>query len=179
MIRTIRIYFLGRLLREKILLFGFALLGVLLWLSSFGGRSGRFMREQRSTTVALKEQAQWLANRATIDTAVQQAAGRLDPAKTLDGTRLATEVSNAAAAAGVRNNAAGEPATFTTNGQFSVHTMNYSVRNADFLALEKFYVSLRDRAPYIGIDQFTLLTNPANRNQLTLSLRISSVEIAR
>ncbi len=178
MFRTLRILFLSRLLREKVLLLGFVALGMLLWLSSFSTRGGRFWREQRTTTVALKEQQQWLGNRSSIDAAVQKAAGRLVAANTLDGTRLATEVSSLASSVGLRN-AGGEPSTKTSNGQFSVHTLNYTIRNADFLSLLKFYVALRDRSPYIGIDQFSLTANPANPAQLSLSLRVSSVEIAR
>ncbi|MSU65464.1 MAG: hypothetical protein EXS38_05025 [Opitutus sp.] len=178
MLRTLRIFFLGRLLREKLLLLAFVSLGMLWWLSSFTTHAGRFWREQRSTTAALKEQQQWLNNRGSIDAAVQKAAGRLVAANTLDGTRLATEVSSLASASGLRN-AGGEPPTKNSNGQFSVHTLNYTIRNADFLALLKFYVALRDRSPYIGIDQFSLTANPANPAQLSLSLRVSSVEIAR
>ena len=38
MIRTLRAFFLGRLLREKLLLVAFALLGVLMWLSNTSKR---------------------------------------------------------------------------------------------------------------------------------------------
>ncbi len=50
MIRSLRAYFLGRALREKILLFAFVAIGLLWWLSAFGGRAGVWMREQKVTT---------------------------------------------------------------------------------------------------------------------------------
>ena len=53
MIRTLRVYFLGRLLREKLLLIGLILIGVLWWLSAFGTRAGQFWRTQRGTTATL------------------------------------------------------------------------------------------------------------------------------
>jgi hypothetical protein len=178
MIRTLRAFFLSRLLREKLLLVAFAAIGVLLWVSSFSSRFGRFWRDERATAAALRDQSLWLANRPAVEAAVKKAASRLDPAKTLDGTRLLTEVSNLAAAAGLRNTAADTP-TRTSNGQFSVNTLTYTVRGATWEALEPFYVALQQRSPYIGIDQFTLQPMGGNRTQLTLQLRVSSIEVPR
>jgi hypothetical protein len=45
--------------------------------------------------------------------------------------------------------------------------------------LEQFYLNLHKRAPYIGIEQFTLRSNAADESKLTLLLRVSSVEIPR
>jgi hypothetical protein len=46
--------------------------------------------------------------------------------------------------------------------------------------LEQFYLNLHKRAPYIGIEQFTLrANNPNDTSKLTLVLRVSSVEIPR
>ena len=86
MIRTLRALFLARLFREKLLLVAFAVLGVVMWFSGFSTRVGTFWREQRSTTISLAEQKQWLANRVAIDASAQKAAARLDAAQTLDAT---------------------------------------------------------------------------------------------
>ena len=101
MIRTLRALFLARLFREKILLVAFAVLGVVMWFSGFSTRVGTFWREQRSTTISLAEQKQWLANRVAIDASAQKAAARLDASQTLDATRLYAEVDKLARAAGV------------------------------------------------------------------------------
>ena len=45
MIRTLRALFLARLLREKLLLVAFAVLGVAMWFSGFSDRAGVFWRE--------------------------------------------------------------------------------------------------------------------------------------
>jgi len=66
-----------------------------------------------------------------------------------------------------------------SNGQFSVHTMQFNVPKADWEALKNFYFTLQARSPYIGIEQFTLQAERANPALLTAALRVSSVEIAK
>jgi hypothetical protein len=176
MIRTLRALFLSRLLREKILLLAFFGLGTLWWLSSFADRAARFVREERALGIELAIQQQWLDNRGLIEATAQKAASRLDPAQTRNSTRLFTEVSNLANEAGFRN-AIINPQPPATIGQFSIHTLNFTVNNVDWEALKKFYLALQAKAPYVGIDQFSL-NNPGN-NTHTLGMRISSVEIAR
>jgi len=180
MIRTIRAYFLSRLLREKLLLLGLILIGVLWWLSAFGGRAGSFLRERSSTLATLAEQQQWLNNRGAIDAAAQKAASRLDSSKTLDQTRLVNAVNQAAFDAGLRNNYSSTATASETNGQFTVHSVDpYLVTNADYAMLARFYLNLHQRAPYIGIERFTLSSNQGDTSKLTLALRVSSVEIPR
>lgn len=179
MMRTIRAYFLSRLLREKLLLLGLILIGVLWWLSAFGGRAAGFLRERHATLATLAEQQQWLNNRAAIEAAAQKAAGRLDSSKTLDQTRLVNAVNQAAFDAGLRDNYNATAAASETNGQFTVHSVEYQVTNADYATLARFYLNLHQRAPYIGIERFSLASNRGDVSKLTLNLRISSVEIPR
>jgi hypothetical protein len=178
MIRTLRALYLGRLLREKLLLLAFFLFAVLIWLSSFNGRGQRFLRAAHTTTTTLKDQTMWLANREAIEGSAQKAASRLDAARTLDGTRLLAEVSNMARDAGLKSTASGETQD-VSNGQFAVHSLQFSVSKADWPTFMTFYVALRDRSPYLGIEQFSLVADKANPALLNASLRISSVEIVR
>ena len=69
--------------------------------------------------------------------------------------------------------------TNQSNGQFSVHTLTYTVNRADWDSLKKFYLALSARSPYIGIERFTLGADRNDPNMLTLQLVVSSVEIAR
>ena len=163
MIRSLRTFFLSRLLREKMLLLAFLGIGTLWWLSAFATRAARSSRDQQATTLALAIQQQWLNNRGSIEASAQQAASRLDPAQTRNSTRLFTEVSN--------------PQPVATIGQFSIHTLNFTVNNVDWESLKKFYLGLQAKAPYVGIDQFSL-NNPGNGTH-TLGMRISSVEVSR
>lgn len=185
MIRTLRAFFLGCQLREKLLVVAFFALAVLMWLSSFSRRTGQFWRDQRRTTIDLAEQAQWISHSAAIEAAAQKAASRLDPARTLDGLRLTEAVQKIAADAGLRNTQSAGLTNPPGNGQFSLHTLDYNVRLTEsdparnWESLKNFYRALQQRSPYIGIEQFTLRPDAANKAQLSLVLRVSSVEITK
>jgi hypothetical protein len=174
MILTLRAFFLSRLLREKLLLVAFAVLGVLMWFSSFSRRAGLFWRQQRATTVELAEQKQWLTNRGAIEAAAQKAAGNLDAVRTLDATRLYAEIDKLARDAGLTPGL-GEQRDETA-GQFAVHSLQVTIAKADWEPLRKFYLSLQARSPYIGIEQFTIRSQG---NAHAASLRVSSIEIPK
>ena len=176
MIRTLRALFLARLLREKLLLVAFAVLGVAIWFSGFSKRFGAFWGQQRATTVALAEQKLWLSNRAAIDAAAQKAAGRLDAARTLDPQRLFAEVDKLALEAGLARNL-GEQRD-VVGEQFSLHSLSVTINKAEWEPLKKFYLGLQARSPYISIEQFSLQASPSG-SPLTAVLRVSSVEVAK
>jgi hypothetical protein len=177
MISTLRAYFLTRLLREKILLLGFILIGTVWWFSSTATRAARFWREQRATTSELRVQQQWLNNRVAIEDAAKKAATQLVPAKTLDRTRLNAAVNQAASEVGLKNGGTSN-ASSETIGQFTIHSLVYQVAGADYDTLLKFYLKINQQAPYIGIESFLLFpTNPNDTSKFTLNLKISSVEI--
>ena len=178
MIRTLRAFFLSRLLREQLLLAGIVVLVAAIWFSNLAGRAGRFIHAARSTSLTLADQTRWLANRKAIEDSAQAAAGRLDPVRTLDTTKLLAEVSAIATESGLKSSMSAE-AKDVSNGQFSVHTLQFSVTKADWGSLKQFYLALSKRSPYIGIEQCTLQVDRANPAMLSANFQISSVEIAR
>jgi hypothetical protein len=178
MIQTLRALFLARLLREKILLVALALVAAALWLSNLAGRTAVFVAEERHTTASLADQAKWLAKRNSVEKVAQAAAGAFKPEQTLDSTRLLAAIQDLAASSGLHNSYTAQPEDAST-GQFSVHTLQFTVNKADYTSLLAFYQALQKRAPYIGIEQFSVIADKANPNSLTAAMKISSVEIAR
>jgi hypothetical protein len=178
MIRTLRAFFLARALRVKLLVAAIAVAVAALWLSNVAGRAAQFIRAARSTSSVLHQQAVWLANRASIEASAQASAGRLDAARTLDATRLLAEVSAIRDEAGLKNTTSGEPKD-ESNGQFSVHTLQFNVTKVDWDTLKQFYLALSKRSPYIGIVQFSMQGDRGNPTLLNASFSISSVEISR
>jgi len=178
MIRALRTFFLSRLLREKLLLTFFVVAAAAIWLSYLAGRANRFVRASNATSEQLKEQAVWLANRATVDAAAQAAASRLDPVRTLDTTRLLAEVAAIASESGLKNTTSGDPKDLRS-GQFALHTLQFSVTKVDWSTLKAFYLALGKRSPYIGIEQCSVQVDRANPAVLSASFQISSVEISR
>lgn len=178
MIRTLRALFLARALRVKLLLTAIAVAAAALWLSHFAGEAAQFVRTVRSTSGVLHEQSVWLADRASIEALAQASAGRLDAARTLDGTRLLAEVQAIADEAGLKNTTYGAPKD-ESSGQFSVHTLQYNITKVDWDTLKQFYLALSKRSPYIGIVQFSMQGDRGNPTLLNASFDISSVEISR
>jgi hypothetical protein len=177
MIRSVRAFFLSCALREKLLLVAFVAIGVLWWGSAFSTRMGAFWREQRLTTSGLAEQTEWLKNRAVIEETAKKTASRLDPAKALNGNQLVTTVSQLASEAGLNAQTGGNTVT-KTEGQFAVHSQEFTIRSVEWDPLKKFYEALQLKSPYIAMERFTLLSvNTTGQHQL--NLKVTSVEITR
>lgn len=184
MIRTLRLFFLSRLLREKLLLVTFVAIGAVIWFSDFGTRSLGWMRNQRITSEQLKTQDRLLRDEPVIQENAQKAAAQLVPEKTLHGTRLFATVRELASEAGLRNVTNDGLAPQGSSGQFTVNTLTITARATDadpaknWDSVLKFYTAVQQRSPYIAIDQFILQPQSrANPGQLTLVLKVSSVQI--
>ncbi len=174
--KAFRTYFLTLLLREKVLLVGFVLIVAAWWFSSFAGRAGRFVRDFHRTSEDLAVQRDWLARRNDVDAASKRAIAQLDPARTLDAARLQGELNTLVA--GLPNTTIdGRPDERTD--QFAVHTVQFSVRKVEWSALQHFYLELGKHAPYISIEQCSLIADLSNPAQLNATMQISSVEIVR
>jgi hypothetical protein len=178
MIRSLRAFFLSRALREKLLLVAFIAIGVMWWGSAFSTRAGGFWRDQRLTSTNLVVQAEWLKNKPAIDDAAQKTAARLDPTKTLNGNQLVTTVSQLANEAGLKGAQTNGNTVTKTEGQFAVHSQEFTIRTVEWDPLKKFYEALQQRSPYIAMERFIL--QPLNTNgQHVLNLKVTSVEITR
>ncbi|MEO6001976.1 MAG: hypothetical protein ABIZ04_17770 [Opitutus sp.] len=170
-------FFLSRLLREKLMLVLFVALVAIVWLVNFSSRTSRSWLEYRTTRNELAQQKQWLASRESIENSAVQAVKNLDPAQTLDDTRLVGELQTLARDLNLKflNDA---PQTERT-ANFAVHTVQVTIPRGEWEVLYNFYVAVARRSPYIGITQFSLAADRSNRQLLNASLRISSVEIVR
>ena len=170
-------YFLSRLLREKLMLVLFVALGAVMWLANFSSRASRAFIEYRTTRNELAQQKEWLANRDTIENAAVQAVKNLDPAQTLDDTRLVGELQTLSRDLNLKflNDA---PQTERT-ANFAIHTVQVTIPRGEWQVLYNFYAAVARRSPYIGITQFSLSADRSNRQLLNASMRISSVEIVR
>jgi len=171
-------FFLSRLLREKILLVVFTLLGAAIWLSGVGERVAAQVRAIRVTSTDLDVQQRWLLQRDRIEKEATLAVEHLDPSRSFDSVRLQGELNTLARSAGLSNYDVSDSRTVRSS-QFAVHSVQFSARNADLAALVTFYQSLAQRAPFLGLEQFSLASNRSNPSQLSASWRVTSVEIAQ
>lgn len=176
--RALKAFFLSRLLREKVMLVLFVALGAVMWIASFSGRGLRAWSGFRATNSELAQQKQWLGSRDAIEAAAVQAVTNLDPAQTLDDTRLVGELSALAREHNLKFSSDTPQTERTAN--FAVHTVQVTLPRADFYVLWRFYSALARRSPYIGITQLSLVADRASDGALlNASLRVSSVEVIR
>jgi hypothetical protein len=174
--KALKARFLGRLLAEKILLTVFLLIIAVLGFSRVLRDMGRFLADFRETSTILAAQRTSLDGRAETEARVKAALSQLDPSHTLDGARLQGDLNTLAA--GLPDTTIDarpdEPAD-----QFIKHSVQFSVRKVDWSTLQKFYVDLSKRAPYISIEQCSISADRATPTQLNATMLISSVEIAK
>ena len=127
----------------------------------------------------LADQRRSLADRAAVEAAATKAIAHLDPARTFSGPRLLGELSTIADRVGVRNNTSSEILGTDRTSGFSVNTVQFAIRNVELPAVLSFCDELDKRAPYIGLEQFSIAVNPANPVFLNVMLRVSSVEMGQ
>lgn len=175
--RALKAFFLSRLLREKLLLVLFVAIGAAMWASNFGTRATGAWRTVSSVSNELTLQTQWLENREAIEAGSIQAVQNLDPARTLDETRLVGDLSALAREHNLRFT--NDTPQTERSGQFAVHTVQIQLQRAPWDSLKGFYLALTRRSPYLGIEQFSARADRADGNLMDTSIRISSVEIVR
>lgn len=179
MMRRFKCAFMSRLLRERVLLAALVALAVSIWGSGFLRRLGVALEENRRVSTELSVQAQWLERRERIEALAKAAIGHLEPAKSLDAVKLTAEVSDLAAAAGITSNRQIDAARSERTNEFALHSIEFRARRADYGNLQSFYFKLAERAPYIGLEQFSLSTVPSRPQELEAVFRITSVEAIR
>ena len=171
-------FFLSRLFREKVLLLGLVFVAAFLWLLSMLGRATTFVSDYKNTSATLERQQVMLDAADSVRARSEAALHRLDSSRTFDVVRLQAELDTIATTAGIANKTISDSRTDKTS-QFSVNSAQIQLRNTDYASLVKFYEELKKRSPYIGIDSFTITPNAANPAQLTIAIKVSSVEIVR
>ena len=173
-------FFLTRLTREKFLLLGFIGLICAVWAGSFVKRSRAFYAGYQVTSAELDEQQRWLSSKDQIEADAAKAIARLDPAQTLDSSKLLAEVNRIANEVGITSNVQADDTKDERSSLFALHSLRLTIKKADYPSLVRFYVALQKRSPYIGLEQFSLhATEPNNPSQLTAMFRLSSVEVLK
>jgi hypothetical protein len=170
-------FFLTRSFREKTLLVAFVSLVAIAWLLSGAGRARARLQDWQSLRASGEEQRLWLTNRTEIEARAAKATAQLDPAKTLNGTRLVAEMSSLAAQAGLTAEVSGQRTERTT--QFAFHSAQVTFRRAEMNALVKFYEALSARSPYVGLEQVSLAADRGAPGALNATFRVTAAELQR
>jgi hypothetical protein len=173
----VKAFFLKRTPRERFLILLTFAAGAVVWLVSAAGRLQFRRAEGQLVAGQLATQRFWLERKAEIDARAATAGAVFDPARTLDATHLVGEVSALAAAAGLSVGVE-SPRTQRT-GRFAYHTVQIAFNRADLAALVKFYRALGQRAPYLALEECSLVANRTNPAEIDARFTVFSIEIPK
>jgi len=168
-------FFLHRLPREQVLLAVFVVFAGAIWIFAAVGHVRANQLDWRLAQRDIEDQQRWLARQGEIEARAATAIKSLDPTKTYDATRLASEISAIARDANLTINT--EPPRSTQTPQLAIHSVQVTCRRAALSALIKFYQALNQRAPYLGLEQCSILVERNSGGLLTATLQVSSVEV--
>lgn len=166
--------FMRRPPRERLLILVFLFAAAIVWLVSAGSRLQEKWRQSRVVSADLAAQNVWLERKALIEERAVKAANRLNPARTLDATKLVGEVSAIASQSGLAVGV--EPPRTERTDQMAYHTVQVTFRRADLAALVKFYRELGQRAPYLALEKCSLAAGRSNPAEIDAVFAIFSVE---
>lgn len=169
-------FFNTKSVRERMLMTGFLLIAVVTWGSSLLGRSRLLQVDHSVAAAELAEQLTWLKNKAQVDERTKKITTQLDPSRTFNATQAFAEVQRLAQ---------GLPAPEITtvrpvgkaNANFTINSLQVTIRQAGLEPLLKFYKELSSKAPYLGIESCSVSTNRGTPGLITVVLRIYSVEV--
>lgn len=174
-----RAWFETRHRREQILVTVFVVMAALTWLFSSLGRLRRSVADWHATQAGTAAQKLWLDRRDDIETRSAAAVRNLDPARTLDGTKMAGMINSIANGASLGGSMSVEPPQVQRTSQFVYYNAKVSFRRVNLPALLSFYDELVKQAPYLNLESISLQTERSSPGAINATLQISSTQITK
>ena len=172
-----RTWFDSRNRREQTLVTLFVLMAAIAWLFIAFGHLRTRLGEWKSTRVAVSDQQLWLDRQKELENGANSAVRNLDPAKTMDATKLVASVTSLASGASLQP-AIDTPTTQRTP-QFAYHTIKVTFRRATLPALLNFYDELSKQSPYLNLEQIALQTERTGQGMISATMQISATQITK
>jgi hypothetical protein len=169
-----RRFFNHRSVRERVMMLAFALIGAAWWSVEVVDRASRQVREWHSLAREADVQRLWLEKGKTVGQRAAEVARQLDPAKTMNATQAYAELSRLAQ--GMPVEMGGQRTDRTEN--FSLHSLQVTIRRTDMASLLKFYTALNARTPYVGIEQCTISQDRSAPGMVNAVFRVYAIEAA-
>lgn len=168
-------FFNSRLLRERLLLLAFALIGATWWGAELVTRVRDQKQAWNSVKVDADSQSLWLERATDVGERSAEMARRLDAGHTMNAAQAFAEVSRLAQGLPLELGAQRTDRTDT----FSLHSLQVTFRRVDMAGLLRFYEGVMSRAPYVGIDQCTISADRATPGMVNAVFRVYAVEAAK
>jgi hypothetical protein len=152
---------------------GFSLVVMLWWGSTLLGRV-RVLQVDWSTTAAdLQDQTNWLNEKDRVAERLAKVTVKLDPSLTLDAAKAFAEVQRLAQ---------GFPAEVVANRterteNLAINNLQVTIKSVGMDSMVKFYEALSLKAPYLGIEKFSLAAIRGTPGYGTVVFNIYAIEI--
>lgn len=178
--RALKFFFLGRLVSEKLLLTTFLAIAGAIWATSFVDRVSTWARHHQGARKELEFQAMLMDRASKVEEDARRAVSTLDPSRTFNASRLLGEVDAIARRVGVQQKFNQSDQRTAASSEFSVHSLQCTIRKIDYETLVRFYREILKRSPYIAVERpFTIQVDPADPSLVGAQFRVSSVEVVR
>ncbi|WP_438480160.1 GspMb/PilO family protein [Oleiharenicola lentus] len=166
-----------RTLREQLLVTVLIIAAVVVWLFAASDRVSARVTEWKTVRKQLVSQQLWLDDQARIEARTAESIKHLDPARTLDPTKLVAALTTLAQQAGLQPSI-DAPQTQTST-QFNYHTVRVNFRKVSMGSLLTFYDELTKQVPYLNLEFINLQADKARTGQLDATLQIVAPQVAK
>ncbi len=161
--------------RERVMLFAFLVVCLLIWASSLSKRweaSGEVLREARKE---VKQQEIWLKSEPLFQAQLEQTLSRLDTEKMLNGRELTAFVDSYARDHQLKHDIG---ALKTKDGPvYSRSSITVSFRNISLESLVAFQLELEKQRPYIAMEGLAVSANRADPRLLNARISLTSLSV--
>lgn len=174
---SLRPAFMARTRREKILALLFLVAMVVIWFSSISARYETTLTAGRSLKEVKRFQDTWLDNRQTIDANYQASLARLSEVNLPTRNEFAGQIDTM-----LRKYQFGfrvDPPQTKSGTTISEHTVNVSIEKANLDPLMEFTSEIKERFPYVSLEQLTLIPDRRNPALIDARLRLVAIEFNR
>ncbi len=174
---SLRPAFMARTRREKILALLFLIAMVVIWFSSLSGRVETAMIRNHSLQANKKNQDKWLNERQTIDADYQSSLALLSEVNLPTRNEFAGQIDTM-----LRKYQFGfrvDPPQTKAGNTISEHTVNVSIEKAKLGPLMDFTTEIKERFPYVSLEQLTLIPDRRNPALINARLRLVAIEFNR
>lgn len=165
-------FYNSRTLRERLMLLAFLLIGVVWWAADGAARVRANVLAWQSAASDAELQRLWLERKESVAERTTAIARQLDASRTMNATQAFAEVSGLAQGLPMDVGAQRTDRTDT----FALHSLQVTFRRVDMAGLLRFYEGVNTRAPYLGIDQFTISADRSAPGMVNAVFRVYSVE---
>ena len=171
-----RAFFFRRSWRERILLLVVLGVAVAIWLSSVTGRVGSLRENWGGVSVALAQQAGWLADAAANQARLDERLAQVKQGRALNANQLAGQLDAVVKRQRFPSYRL-DPPTSERRPPVVIHAVALTIEKVDLAAFGAFVDDLRASLPLVNIEQVVMTPDRRTPAQIDIRLKLSGLEL--